>query len=78
MAMGRHKVRAFTPEEVETIRGKVDFLAGTADPFQRLGGADILRENRMRVTFYENAGHGLNHERAEEVNAKLVEIFLGQ
>ncbi len=77
MAMGHHKVRAFAPEEVEVIRGKVDFLAGTADPFQRMGGADVLRENRMRVTFYENAGHGLNHERAEEINAKLAEIFLG-
>jgi len=29
----------------------------------------------MKVTFYEKAGHGLNHERAEEINAKIVEIL---
>ncbi len=75
MAMGYHKVCTFNEEEVNVIRDKVEFLAGLEDPFEKLGGADALRRNHMKVTFYENAGHGLNHERAEEINAKIVEIL---
>lgn len=75
MAMGYHKVRTFNAEEVNIIREKVEFLAGLEDPFEKLGGAGVLRKNHMKVTFYENAGHGLNHERADEINAKIVEIL---
>lgn len=75
MAMGYHKVRRFTEEEVNVIRDKVEFLVGLEDPFEKLGGATAIQENHMRATFYENAGHGLNHERANAINAKMVEIF---
>ena len=75
MSMGYHKVRTFNEEEVDIIREKVEFLVGLEDPFEKLGGEDALRRNHMKVTFYENAGHGLNHERAEEINAKIVEIL---
>lgn len=75
MAMGYHKVRTFKEEEVDVIRDKIKFLVGREDPFEKLGGADALQENCMSVTFYENAGHGLNHERADEINAKIHEIF---
>ena len=75
MAMGYHNVRPFTEEEVDLIRDKIEFLVGLEDPFEKLGGAEALRKYRMKGTFYENAGHGLNHERADEINAKIVEIF---
>ena len=75
MSMGYHKVRTFNEKEVNIIRDKVVFLAGLEDPFEKLGGEETLRKNRMKVTFYENAGHGLNHERAEEINVKIVEIL---
>ena len=75
MAMGYHKVRSFEDHEIDIIRQKVVFLAGLEDPFEKLGGADILKEYQMKVTFYPNAGHGLNHEKADEINAKIVEIF---
>ena len=75
MAMGYHNVRPFTEEEVDSIRDKIEFLVGLEDPFEKLGGADALRKYRMKVTFYENAGHGLNHELADEINAKIVEIL---
>lgn len=75
MAMGYHKVHTFTEKEVDIIRDKVEFLVGLEDPFEKLGGADAIRENHMCVTFYENAGHGLNHEKADEINRKMVEIF---
>ena len=45
------------------------------DPFEKLGGAEALTENHMNVIFYENAGHGLNHEKADDINRKMVEIF---
>lgn len=77
MAMGYHKVHTFTEEEVNIVRGKVEFLVGLEDPFEKLGGADAIQENHMSVTFYENAGHGLNHEKADEINRKMVEIFEG-
>lgn len=75
MSMGYHKVRTFNEKEVDIIREKVEFLVGLEDSFEKLGGEDALRRNHMKVTFYENAGHGLNHERAEEINAKIVEIL---
>lgn len=75
MAMGYHKVHTFTEKEVDIIRGKVEFLVGLEDPFEKLGGVDAIQENHMCVTFYENAGHGLNHEKADEINSKMVEIF---
>lgn len=75
MAMGYHKVRTFSEEEVDKLRDKVEFLVGREDPFEKLGGAATLQDYRMKVTFYDNAGHGLNHERADEINAKIVEIL---
>lgn len=75
MAMGYHKVHTFTEKEVDIIRGKVEFLVGLEDPFEKLGGAAAIQVNHMCATFYENTGHGLNHERADEINKKMVEIF---
>ena len=77
MAMGYHKINAFSPDEVNRIRDKIIYLVGTEDPFEKLGGREILLENRMQAVFYENAGHGLNHECAEEINQKIISVFLG-
>ncbi len=75
MAMGYHKIIAFTPEEVDRIRDRVVYLAGTEDPFEKLGGREILLKNHMNAVFYDGAGHGLNHELAEEINRKIISIF---
>ncbi len=75
-AMGAHQVAAFTPEEVDRIRDRVVYLAGTEDPFEKLGGRYVLEKNRMNAVFYEHAGHGLNHELADEINRKIVSVFL--
>ena len=29
----------------------------------------------MNAVFYDHAGHGLNHELAEEINGKLIDVF---
>lgn len=77
MAMGYHKLHAFTPGEEGRIRDKVTYLIGTEDPFEKLGGRKVLEQNHMNVVFYEKSGHGLNHERAEEIDRKMISIFQG-
>ncbi len=76
MAMGYHKVTGFSPDEIAQIREKTLYLAGEEDPFQKLGGKEALLRNNMHAIWYPNAGHGLNHELAEQVNQKMLEYFL--
>lgn len=68
-----HKVRVFTDSEVDSIREKILYLAGEEDPFQKLGGKEALLSYHMNTVFYPDAGHGLNHELAEEINQKILE-----
>lgn len=75
MAMRYHKVRMFTESEVNQIRDKVFYLVGLEDPFQKLGGAELLRKYDMKVRFYEGAGHGINHELADEINNTIIRII---
>ena len=75
MAMGRHRIRSFSEQEIDQIRDKVFFLVGTEDPFQKLGGEGILKDCRMNVKFLEGAGHGINHELAEEINCMVIDIM---
>ncbi len=73
MAMAFHKVRVFTDSEVASIRDKIVYLAGEEDPFQILGGKDALLSYNMNAVFYPGAGHGLNHELAQEITQKILE-----
>ena len=73
MAMSFHKVRVFTDSEVDSIREKILYLAGEEDPFQKLGGKEALLSYHMNAVFYPDAGHGLNHELAEEINQKILD-----
>lgn len=76
MAMAFHKVRNFSSQEIDAIRGKVFYLAGEEDPFVKLGGREALVAYKMNTIFYEDAGHGLNHELSGEINQKIVDILL--
>lgn len=73
-AMGYHKVEGLSPEEVDQIRAKITYLVGDEDPFQKLGGRELLIENKMDAVFYEDAGHALNHELHDEINEKILEL----
>ena len=73
-AMGYHKVEGFSPEQVDKIRGKITYLVGEEDPFQKLGGKELLIENKMDAVFYEDVGHALNHELHDEINEKIIEL----
>ena len=76
MAMGYHKVNAFSAREVDQIRDKIAYLLGNEDPFEKLGGKDILLRHHMNAVFYDHAGHGLNHELSDAINQKIVSVFL--
>ena len=73
-AMGYHKVEGLTPEEIDKIRPKITYLVGEEDPFQKLGGRELLIENKMDAVFYKDAGHALNHELHDEINEKIIEL----
>lgn len=75
MAMRFHKVTTFTEEEIASIRDKVFYLVGEEDPFEQLGGKEAILNHRMNAQFYPHAGHGLNHECAEEINQRIIEIL---
>ncbi len=75
MAMSYHKVVGFTEEQIDSIRNKVLYLAGEADPFSLLGGKAALEKYRMNARFFDDVGHGINHEIAGEINAILIEYF---
>lgn len=77
MAMRYHRIRVFTEEEVSKIKEKVFYLVGLEDPFQKLGGAELLRKHRMNAKFYEGAGHGINHELADEINNIVIQMIEG-
>ena len=73
-AMGYHKVEGFTPEEIDKIRPRITYLVGEEDPFQKLGGRELLIENKMDAIYYKDAGHALNHELHDEINEKIIEL----
>lgn len=75
MAMGYHKVRTFSDEEVFALRHKVFYLVGLDDPFQKMGGTKAMKAYDMNVRFYDGVGHGINHEIADEINHVVIKIM---
>ena len=72
MAMRHHKLKQFSDEQITAIRGKTLYLMGDADPFARLGGKELLLRYKMNARFFPDAGHGINHEIADEINKVLI------
>ena len=80
-AMMNHKVIGFSEEEILSVKDKLLCIVGKKDPFIMLGGSQLeeeLRRYSIRVQFMEDAGHGINHERADEVNRLIVDFFDGK
>ena len=80
-AMMNHKVRGFSEEEVVSLKDKLLCIVGREDPFIMLGGSQLeeeLKRYLINVIFLEDAGHGINHEKADEVNRLIIEYFSGQ
>ena len=76
MTMGYHMVRSFSEEEIGRIRDKVYYLVGRDDPFEKLGGMQALINENMHVKFYDDVGHGINHEIADAINKEIIEWCL--
>ena len=78
-AMMNHKVNAFSDEEIASLQDKLLCIVGKKDPFIMLGGAQLeeqIKRYSIKVIFMEDAGHGINHEKAGEVNRIIKEYFV--
>ena len=77
-AMMNHKVLGFSEEEIFSLKDKLLCIVGKKDPFIMLGGAELeeaLKQYPLQVIFMEDTGHGINHEKAAEVNKLIVDYF---
>lgn len=77
-AMMNHKVLGFSEKEILSLKDKLLCIVGRKDPFIMLGGPQLeeeLKRHQIRVIFMEDAGHGINHEKAAEVNRLIVDYF---
>lgn len=75
MAMSFHKVNTFTNDQIHGLRGKTLYLMGERDPFYILGGGAVLQTYQMNKRLFEDTGHGINHEMADDINSILIEYF---
>lgn len=77
MAMSCHKIKYFCDEEINNLHNKCLFLLGEADPMGDINKSKAkLEKYNLEYLIYKGAGHGLNHEIAEEINKNLVEYFM--
>lgn len=75
MAMRHHDVSGLTDAQIDGLRPRILFLVGREDPFQRLGGEELLLRYGMQSRFFDGVGHAINHEIADTVNAALLETL---
>ncbi|MCL2702769.1 MAG: alpha/beta hydrolase [Defluviitaleaceae bacterium] len=75
MATRFHNISGFGEELVEAIQDKTLYLVGEDDPFMTMGGKDVLLKYKMNVRFFQNVGHGINHEISEEINRLIIEYL---
>ncbi|MBR4733876.1 MAG: alpha/beta hydrolase [Lachnospiraceae bacterium] len=74
-AMMNHKVRGFSRSEVLSIKDKMLYIVGKKDPFMTMGGEALMGQYPMNVKWFDDAGHGINHEKAAEVNQLIIDYF---
>jgi pimeloyl-ACP methyl ester carboxylesterase len=76
MAMTYHKIRPFTKEQVDSLKGRTLFLCGEKDP---LGDKETVRslmeKHGLAYRFFPNAGHGINHEISKEINQIIIDFL---
>ncbi len=80
-AMMNHKVVGLTEEEIFSLKDRLLCIVGKMDPFIMLGGEKLTEElgrYPLRVIFMDDAGHGINHEKAQEVDRLIVDYLYGR
>jgi pimeloyl-ACP methyl ester carboxylesterase len=76
MAMGFHKIAPFSPGQIRTITDKALFICGGRDPLgDRERAVATFTKYGARYEIIEDAGHGINHEHAQDVNRMMLEYF---
>lgn len=74
MSMQHHAIQGLTGAQIDLLRAKTLYLVGEEDLFQKLGGADVLKQYGMTQRRFAGVGHAINHEIAEEINRILLEV----
>lgn len=70
-----HRRRGLAPDEIAAMRGRALFLIGDADPLAHTPESlRALDEHAMRYRIIAGAGHALNAEMPDEVNAAIVDF----
>ncbi len=73
MAMAYHRIKTFTEEQVHSLKDRVLFLCGEADPLGNKTLAKAAMEKyRFDHRFFPNVGHGINHEISDEINRIII------
>lgn len=79
-AMLYHKVRKYPLEKIETLRDRCLYIFGEKDPFIKGLGLDYVKNTmeqlKMNTLWFEDSGHGINHESAKEVNSAIIEYLI--
>ncbi len=77
-AMLNHRIRSYDAAAMDSIRSRMLYIAGERDPFMKLGGGELLKSFNMNTIWLKDAGHGINHEMASEVNQAVISWFCSE
>ena len=78
MAMRYHKIVGFNDNQIDLIRNKVLYLLGEDDPFFEKGDKEIFMQHGVKVHFFPDVGHGINHEISDEINSFFINFLLSE
>lgn len=75
-AMFNHKIKLFNDEQIEIVKKKCLYLIGGNDPLLTTRARGLMNEHKVNLVFFEEAGHGVNHEYPERVNQLIINHLL--
>lgn len=76
-SMMKHKTIIFDDTKLQLLRDKSLFIIGELDILSNYPKAiQKLRDNQLRYKIVKDAGHAVNHEQADEVNAEICNYLL--
>jgi pimeloyl-ACP methyl ester carboxylesterase len=76
MAMTYHKIKTFTREQVDSLKGRTLFLCGEKDPLGDKSAVQALLDKHFfHYRFFPNVGHGINHEISGEINQIMTDFL---
>jgi len=77
-SMMKHKTLIFTNEQIQSIKGNSLFLIGEHDILSHYPKAiKKLQDNQLNYKIVKDAGHAINHEQSESVNAEIIRYLVG-